>query len=81
LNRLRKLELASLSLSLNSTRLSTETNNLLPATLSGGRVGIGDAIGGVNKQNLLRAARPDGVLDCGSPLPFRRFMFAVAGST
>jgi hypothetical protein len=42
--------------------LSTETNNLLLATLSGGMVGIGDAIGEVNKQNLLRAARPDGVL-------------------
>ena len=41
---------------------STETNNLLLATLSGGMVGIGDALDHENKLNLLRAARPDGVL-------------------
>jgi hypothetical protein len=42
--------------------LSTETNNLLLATLSGGMVGIGDAIGGIDRADVLRAARPDGVL-------------------
>jgi hypothetical protein len=42
--------------------MSTETNNLLIATLSAGTVGIGDAIGAENKENLLQAARPDGVL-------------------
>ena len=42
--------------------MSTETNNLLIATLSAGMVGVGDAIGAENKENLLQAARPDGVL-------------------
>ncbi len=42
--------------------MSTETNNLLLATLSSGMVGIGDAIGQENKTNLLRVARPDGVI-------------------
>jgi hypothetical protein len=42
--------------------MSTETNNLLIATLSAGMVGVGDAIGSENKENLLRVARPDGVL-------------------
>jgi hypothetical protein len=42
--------------------MSTETNNLLIATLSAGMVGIGDAIGAENRENLLQAARPDGVL-------------------
>jgi hypothetical protein len=42
--------------------MSGETNNLLLSVLSGGMVGIGDAIGQENKANLLRAARPDGVL-------------------
>ena len=42
--------------------MSTETNNLLMATLSGGMVGVGDAIGAENKENLMRVARPDGVL-------------------
>ena len=42
--------------------MSTETNNLLLATLSGGMVGVGDAIGAENKENLMRVARPDGVL-------------------
>lgn len=42
--------------------MSTETDNLLLATLSAGMVGPGDAIGRENKENLLRAARPDGVL-------------------
>jgi hypothetical protein len=42
--------------------MSTETNNLLMANLSAGMVGVGDAIGAENKENLLRVARPDGVL-------------------
>jgi hypothetical protein len=42
--------------------MSTETNNLLIATLSAGMVGVGDAIGAENRANLLQAARPDGVL-------------------
>jgi hypothetical protein len=42
--------------------MSTETNNLLLANLSAGMVGIGDAIGLENKENLMRVARPDGVL-------------------
>jgi hypothetical protein len=42
--------------------MSTETNNLLISTLSAGMVGIGDAIGAENKENLLQVARPDGVL-------------------
>ena len=41
---------------------STETNNLLVATLSAGPVGLGDAIGGLNAANLLRAVRRDGVI-------------------
>ena len=42
--------------------MSTETNNLLISVLSAGMVGIGDAIGHEDKVNLLRVARPDGVL-------------------
>jgi len=42
--------------------MSSETDNLLLATLSGGIVGIGDAIGKLDRDNLLRAVRPDGVI-------------------
>ena len=42
--------------------MSTETDNVLIATLSGGMVGNGDPIGAEKKENLLRAARPDGVI-------------------
>ncbi|HXB58478.1 MAG TPA: hypothetical protein VNU95_02885 [Candidatus Acidoferrales bacterium] len=42
--------------------MSTEQNNLLISVLSAGMVGVGDPIGQESKQNLLRAARPDGVL-------------------
>jgi hypothetical protein len=42
--------------------MSTETNNLLISDLSAGMVGIGDAIGHEDKANLMRVARPDGVL-------------------
>jgi hypothetical protein len=41
---------------------SSETRNLLLATLTAGPVGVGDAIGALNKDNLMRAARPDGVI-------------------
>ena len=47
--------------------MSTETDNVLIATLSGGMVGNGDTIGAENKENLLRAVRLDGVIikpDC-----------------
>ena len=42
--------------------MSTEQNNLLISVLSAGMVGIGDPMGQENKENLSRAARPDGVL-------------------
>jgi hypothetical protein len=42
--------------------MSSETDNLLLSTLSAGPVGIGDAIGAVNKANLLQAVRADGVI-------------------
>ncbi|HEX3627256.1 MAG TPA: hypothetical protein VH280_17755 [Verrucomicrobiae bacterium] len=42
--------------------MSGEINNLLISTLSAGPVGIGDAIGAVNKANLLQAVRADGVI-------------------
>jgi hypothetical protein len=42
--------------------MSTETDNLLLATLSAGPVGIGDRIGSMSTANLLRSARSDGVI-------------------
>jgi len=42
--------------------MSTETNNVLLANLSAGMVGVGDAIGHENRDNLMRVARTDGVL-------------------
>ena len=42
--------------------MSTETDNVLIATLSGGMVANGDKIGAENKENLLRAVRLDGVI-------------------
>jgi hypothetical protein len=42
--------------------MSRETDNLLLATLSGGMVGVGDALGAEDKANLLRSVRPDGVI-------------------
>jgi len=42
--------------------MSTETENLLLATLSAGPVGVGDRIGNLSAGNLLKAARPDGVI-------------------
>jgi len=44
------------------TFLSTETNNLLLATLSAGPIGIGDPIGAMSGANLLHAVRADGVI-------------------
>ena len=41
---------------------SSETSNLLLATLSAAMVGIGDPIGQFNRANLLHAVRPDGVI-------------------
>jgi hypothetical protein len=41
---------------------SSETANLLLATLSGGMVGIGDAIGKIDWVSLRRAVRDDGVI-------------------
>jgi hypothetical protein len=42
--------------------MSTETENLLLATLSGGIVGIGDPIGQESAGNLLQSVRPDGII-------------------
>jgi hypothetical protein len=42
--------------------LSTETSQMLLATLSAGPVGIGDAIGAMSAANLLRTVRRDGVI-------------------
>lgn len=42
--------------------MSSETNNLLAATLSAGPLGVGDAMGSLSKDNLLRAVRADGVI-------------------
>jgi hypothetical protein len=42
--------------------LSTETSQLLLATLSAGPVGIGDPIGSIDGGNLLHAVRRDGVI-------------------
>ena len=42
--------------------MSTETDNLLLATLSAGPVGTGDALGNESRDNLLRAVRADGVI-------------------
>ena len=39
---------------------STETGNILLATLSAGPVGVGDKIGQESKENILRAVRGDG---------------------
>ncbi|MBI3472394.1 MAG: hypothetical protein HY013_13660, partial [Candidatus Solibacter usitatus] len=41
---------------------STERDNTLLSTLSAGPLGVGDPIGGLDRDNLLRAVRPDGVI-------------------
>ncbi len=42
--------------------MTSETGNLLLATLSAGPVGIGDPLGSLNTTNLLRTVRADGVI-------------------
>jgi hypothetical protein len=42
--------------------MSSETNNLIIATLSAGPVGVGDKQGDLSKTNLLNAVRKDGVI-------------------
>jgi len=42
--------------------MSSETDNLLLATLSAGPVGVGDPLGSVDAASLLRAVRMDGVI-------------------
>jgi hypothetical protein len=42
--------------------MSTETPNLILATLSAGPVGVGDRAGEMDTANLLRSVRPDGVI-------------------
>jgi hypothetical protein len=42
--------------------MSTDRDSLILATLSAGPVGIGDPLGGISAENLLHAARPDGVI-------------------
>ena len=42
--------------------MSTEKQNLLLSTLSGGMVGVGDAIGAESTANLLQSVRADGVI-------------------
>jgi uncharacterized protein (TIGR03437 family) len=42
--------------------MSPETENVLLATLSAGVVGVGDAIGQLNKANLMRVIRGDGLI-------------------
>ncbi len=42
--------------------MSSETHNLLLATLSAGPVGVGDPIGALDKANLMRVVRADGVI-------------------
>jgi hypothetical protein len=42
--------------------MSSESDNLLLATLSGGMVGIGDRLGAVNNASLSRSVRKDGVI-------------------
>jgi autotransporter-associated beta strand protein len=41
---------------------SSESRNLLLSTLSAGPVGVGDALGGIDAENLAKAVRPDGVI-------------------
>jgi hypothetical protein len=41
---------------------SADTNNMIMAVLSAGPVGVGDALGSLSRANLLKAARPDGVI-------------------
>jgi hypothetical protein len=42
--------------------MSSETDNVLVATLSAGPLGVGDRLGSMDVGNLRRAVRPDGVI-------------------
>ena len=42
--------------------MSTETDNLLLATLSAGPVGIGDGMGRESRANIMLSVRPDGII-------------------
>lgn len=42
--------------------MSSETDNLLLATLSAGPVGTGDGIGGESRENIMKSVRGDGVI-------------------
>lgn len=42
--------------------MSTEIDNLLLSVLSAGPVGVGDRLGGLNRDNLMQAVRADGVV-------------------
>jgi len=42
--------------------MSTETSNLIAANLSAGPLGIGDPVGKISRENLIRAVRADGVI-------------------
>ena len=41
---------------------SGDTNNMIMAVLSAGPAGVGDALGSLSRGNLMKAARPDGVI-------------------
>lgn len=63
--------------------MSTETQNLLLSTLSGGMVGVGDAIGAESSSNLLKSVRSDGVIvKPDTPIvPIDSTYSAVAGNS
>ena len=42
--------------------MSGETNNLIVAALSAGPIGVGDRVGDLSRDNLLKAVRADGVI-------------------
>jgi hypothetical protein len=42
--------------------MSSETNNLIAAVLSAGPIGVGDPMGSLSRDNLLKAVRSDGVI-------------------
>jgi hypothetical protein len=42
--------------------MSSQTSNLIAAALSAGPIGVGDAVGSLSKENLLKALRRDGVI-------------------
>lgn len=52
--------------------MSTETNNMIAALLSGGPLGVGDAVGSLSRVNLMKATRADGAIvkpdDAATPI-------------